>query len=207
MASSAPRQTARSQPTSDTDYDHVVLGGWDFDSPRRIILQDLEALLQNIPEPFHSYIERTVVYGQRAQVGHFYLRECANPDDSADRFYRMQELFSNKTRNSSGSPIWWAPSRTPARRLKNRATRKAREAILGVWSTEPKPEPEIGWNKQIIWVDSKHVASISVASLYAQPSDKVIARSFEEDGEVRRFHFNVSVLKGLTGTSEAEIEI
>ena len=197
-----PRITAE----GDTDFNHVVAGGWDFDTPRRFIMADLENMQRKFTTPFDGYIERTVVYGQRAKVGHFYLTPVPQ-DVAADRFYRMQELFSNKFQTGSGSFIWLSPSRTPARRSMNRATRRASDFILSLWPGEPPQQQEIGWSKQVIWQGPRRVAACSSSALYPGGSDKVATRTFQDGDQATRFLFNLSALAALSGLSEADIEV
>ena len=120
-----------SMSTQETDYCHVVIGGWPFDSARRTIQSDLDRLLATFAPPDRLMIVKTAIYGIRAQVAHVYLEPIA-PGLQAERFYKLKETYNKK-------------------RAKNRATKLAAEAIASLWMAEQAQEPEIGWQKQIIW--------------------------------------------------------
>ena len=191
--------------TSDTNFNHVIIGGWQFDTPRRFILSDMDSFLKRFRDPLQHCVERTVVYGQRAQVGHLFLKPLT-PELAAERFYSLQDRCSNCAQTASGDNIWLAPSRTAERRSKNRATRRACDFLSSLWAEGHKPELEIGWGRQVVWISGKRVASGSASALFPTTGDKVVSRVFENDGDIATFHFNVHVLQTLTGKTHAEIE-
>ena len=203
---SQPYPTRASSMASDTDYNHVVVGGWDFDTPKRIIVDDMDRLMRSFQDLHTACVERSVVYGPCAQVGHIYLKPLSQ-DYAADRFYLFQELYSNKIQIGGGSLMWLSPSRTAARRSMNKNTRRASDFLLSLLSTEPKPEIEVGWSKQGIWLSRRRVAAKVASSLMAGSSDKVISRAFDGDAETTRFYFNLSALQALSGVAVPEIEI
>ena len=201
-AQSAPSFTSSAE---ETDHCHVVVGGWPFDTSKRVIMSDMEGLVRGF-EPCHSQsIERMVVFGQRAQVGHIFLSSLP-PGESAERFYIMQNKYSNQRATAMGPLMWMAPSRTPARRQKNRITRKAQECLASIWGEAPKPEMEIGWSRQIIWIGTRRVAAAALQDLYATECETVTSKVLGE-GEHTRFHFNLTALGGVTGKEAADVTI
>ena len=72
-------------PYSDTDFNHVIFGGWNFDTPRRIIVSDDERVMSAVTSEQRTFIRRHVVFGQRAQTAHIFLKELTDPP--ADRFF------------------------------------------------------------------------------------------------------------------------
>ena len=196
-------------PYSDTDYNHVILGGWDFDTPRRIIISDVERVLSAFTPEQRTFIRRHVVFGQRAQTAHLFLKEMTDPQQSAERFYSLQGDHNKVHRTTGGSDIWFSPSRTEERRLKNRITTLAGETVLRLLSTESsKPVIEYNYQKQLVWADGARIAAVTSELLFARPEDRISTSTITDSkGEGMKFHFNLSVLCSKTNKPAAEMEI
>ena len=194
---------------NDTDFSHLIIGGWEFDSPRAIIQSDLDKLLATFQSPYDRMIEKHIIYGKRARTAHVLLTGV-DFMQAQTRFYEIQEKFSNKIMNHAGSPIWIAPSRTPQRRLMNRTTNKAGEAVMRLFPRDQQPTIEYAWQRQIIWVEGKRVAAGAPGLLAATAGDRLIsvffADSAERSGGGSRYHFNVTVLSSITNASPADVE-
>ncbi|OLP96989.1 hypothetical protein AK812_SmicGene20739 [Symbiodinium microadriaticum] len=196
-------------PYSDTDYNHVILGGWEFDTPRRIIVSDVERVLSAFTPEQRTFIKRHVVFGQRAQTAHLFLKEMTDPQQSAERFYNLQGDHNKVHRTTGGSDIWFSPSRTEERRLKNRITTLAGETVLRLLSTEfSKPEIEYNYQKQLVWADGARIAAVTSELLFARPEDRISTSTITDSkGEGMKFYFNLSVLCSKTNKTAAEMEI
>ena len=203
-----PTNVPAQDATPDTDYNHVVLGGWAFDTLHRVIKSDLDRVVGAFTDAERASISRQVVYGQRAWTAHLYLVEV----DSLlarERFYALQAAHSNVYKTTSGCLIWLSPSRTPERRFRNKLTGMAGEVVLNLWPPAlTKPAIEHNYNKQIVWVNGIRVAAISPGLLFAKKTSKLVSAQLADDsGEGQRFHYNVTALSEMTGIGEAEIEI
>ncbi|CAE6970406.1 unnamed protein product [Symbiodinium natans] len=191
-----------SQQSHDTDFCRVIVGGWCFDTPRRVILEDLSRLVATWSQADRSLITKQMVFGQRAQTAHLILQPCDFP---GDRFYALQESYSNKVFTRSGEGMWMSPSRSPARRALNKVTKRALDTISGLWPADSPPKLETSWQRQIVWLADRRVAAGTQDMLVAQPAEKVIVKVIGKDES--KFYFNVSLLATETKQTEAEIEI
>ena len=194
-------------PYSDTDFNHVIFGGWNFDTPRRIIVSDDERVMSAVTSEQRTFIRRHVVFGQRAQTAHIFLKELTDPP--ADRFYALQGDHNKVHRTTGGADIWLSPSRTEERRMKNRLTTLAGETVLRLLSTESsKPVIEYNYQKQLVWADGARIAAVHSELLFARPEDRIsMVNITDSKGEGMKFSFNLSVMCTKANKPEAEMEI
>ena len=134
------------------------MGGWGFDTPRRFIEADLRRLMDTFSPQDAEWVERSVIYGLRAQTGHIFLKQTLNPEAS-ERFYALRAKYNNTVKTASDQFTWLAPSRTAARRSMNKMTRKAGQAILSLFPDQQQPKLEYSWAKQVIWLGDSRVAA------------------------------------------------
>lgn len=200
-----PQLSSHGLTTPDTDYSHLVVGGWKFDTPRKVITSDLQRLIGTFSAEVSNQVERSIVYGTRAQVAHIFLKPLEH-DSASERFYAIQAEYSKKLVISSGEHAWISPSRTPARRLKNKTTRQAGETISCLWDAGQAPELEIGWQKQIIWLGDVRAAAANKSDLVAHRDHRIFARKFGDEADTQ-FWFNVSILAQISKRTDAEAEI
>ena len=201
-----PKGEQTGQPDHDTDFCHIVVGGWGFDTPKRVIQTDLDRLLQTFDDETRSCLHRQVIYGQRAQTAHLYMSHLEHAL-AADRFYQIQQAYSRKISTTDGSAIWLGPSRTLDRRLKNKATRQAKDAMDTLWRANAAPDFEIGWAKQIIWLEDCRVCASTKESLYAKPDHRIITRTLGDKKDPQRFFFNLTTLGQKANLSDADAEV
>ncbi|CAE7393308.1 unnamed protein product [Symbiodinium microadriaticum] len=186
---------------NDTDFSHLIIGGWEFDSPRAIIQSDLDKLLATFQSPYDRMIEKHIIYGKRARTAHVLLTGV-DFMQAQTRFYEIQEKFSNKIMNHAGSPIWIAPSRTPQRRLMNRTTNKAGEAVMRLFPRDQQPTIEYAWQRQIIWVEGKRVAAGAPGLLAATAGDRLISVFFADSAERQKQYGDFGPLLRTAGSPE-----
>ena len=99
-----PRQMPSSFPTSSpaaadkagVNYDHVIMGGWARDTPRRDIMDATAASVASWNVEYRQAVTKTFVYGQRARTSHVILRPLA-ADQSKARFKSRQAQLSHGT--------------------------------------------------------------------------------------------------------------
>ena len=118
---------------TDTNFLHVIVGGWNFDSDRDVITRDLDAFLRHWSDSHKSLIVRTFVWGRKSRIANIILQSTSSPEEDRARFYDIQAAYSNKASNSQGNTVWLTPSKTPERRAKNRAISACREALAKLY--------------------------------------------------------------------------
>ena len=192
----------------DTDYNHIICGGWPEDSKRKIIEGDTWELCKQ----FEGVIpEKVVVYGSRAQVSHIFLPSL-DTLQARERFYQLQAKHSKKIQSKvGGEPIWMSPNRSPGRRAMNRGTQAALAKLRDVLGEQASDRIDTNYVKQIIWFGDRRVAATSGALVRAQGDERVVCVIVGEPmSEQHTFYFNVSVLAASlskdVGLVEADLQ-
>lgn len=184
----------------ETDFNHIVLGGWPKDSARRTIEDDSWELLRRMTE---VTVQKLVIYGKRASTSHAYLPPLP-PSEARTRFYELQQKYAKSITPAGGEPIWLSPSRPLETRMKNKATRYAwhkLQSICALKTTNPTQisSDDVDWSRQLIWLKDRRVLAATVPQLNMQPHERYTTLTYHGDqGETARLVVNLSVLEADT---------
>ena len=194
--------------TQDMDFNHLLVGGWNRDTVKHIIDRDMLHFTAQW-SPAHAVdITKTVIWSKRASTSHIYLRPLP-VDEARERYYAIREAVNEKFACSTGVLMWITPSKSLARRMKNKSTRFAIEKINILCSARQDvlSTLDADWTRQIIWLHDARVASANAAALLAPPQARVVALTRKnEQGEDLQFHFNVTALSALVGIGLQDCE-
>ena len=193
----------------DTDYNHILCGGWQSDVLRSVVEGDTLTFTRGWQPRHTQAIDRVVVFGRRPRTSHVHLHVLPH-EEAKKRFFELRDLYNETATCSSGSMIWMTASKTMERRLKNRATKKAQTCITELCSasSDMRDSMDCDWARQIIWVRDARVAAGSLKALNRDPGDTTVLRTFRgEDDESLTFHFNLTALSKLLGAPEKDIEV
>ena len=199
-----------SSPTgsSETDFNHIVAGGWPEDTRRKVIDNDTWQICEQFGP--NVKINRVVVYGSRANTSHIYLCPLAE-QEARERFYSLQQEHSGKFQsNVGGKPIWLSPSRTPERRAKNRSTRETLSRLQAVLQSDNPDELEVEWARQLIWYKDRRIATAKLGDIRSSSEDRVVRihiPASNDSQEAGQFYVNVTLLAALTGKTASDIEV
>lgn len=188
--------------TADTDWSHLILGGWDVDTSKRVVEKDVEAFLEQFKIPG---LERHAVFGPRTRVAHLFLHDA--PESMAkSRFFEMLPRINKVFKLSNNVLMWISPSKSEEKRAMNRNTSKALEKIHRL-CPQPCTEIETDWKTGIIWLRGKRVATASRRNLFSENADMVITLGMTgDDKSGLTYSFNVSALSVLLGTDVGSLE-
>ena len=207
---SPKKGSASSSPTNsaETDYCHIVAGGWPEDTRRQILQDDTWHICNKFGPAIK--VERVVVFGSRANVSHIYLSQQAG-DEAREIFYRLQQEHSRQFQSKvGGEPIWLSPSRTPERRAKNRCTREALNRLQRVLQPDKVETLEVDWARQIIWCKDKRVATGKMGDMRSSSQDRVVHTqvSAGKDGqEAGHYYVNITTLAALAEKNASDVEV
>ena len=188
---------------ADTDFNHLVLGGWPEDTRRKIVESDTWEICRR----FESVkVERVTVYGSRAHISHVYL-PALDVQEARIRFYDLQEKHSKKVQSRvGGEPLWISPSRTAARRAKNRATRDALMKLQKLLGTTDPEIIETDWTRQIIWYKDMRVAAGTNVAVRAKEDARVVSVSSGSGDDTCHYYYNITALAQTSGTDTGAVE-
>ena len=189
---------------TDTNFLHVIVGGWNFDSDRDVITRDLDAFLRHWSDSHKSLIVRTFVWGRKSRIANIILQSTSSPEEDRARFYDIQAAYSNKASNSQGNTVWLTPSKTPERRAKNRAISACREALAKLLQ-KGTDALVVDFGKGIIWFEFDRLAALELTQIQVVKPARVFSVKVSSEPSFT-CHFNVGPISGLTGISEAEVE-
>eukprot|EP00439_Symbiodinium_sp_Y106_P040196 s3445_g4.t3 len=177
----------------DTDFCHIVCGGWPEDTMRAMVESDTWCLVKKMTV---AQVDRVICYGRRCHTSHIILPSLPK-EASRERFYALQECY-NKTVSTTvpgAQLIWMSPSRTPALRARNRATTGAFNKLQSLLPGDGSMI-EADYSKQLIFVGDRRGAANAQNQLRAQPTEKVISAPVArgQDDAVIRYYFNLDVI-------------
>ena len=203
-----PQDQAAASPTKstggndDTNYCHLVFGGWERDCRRAVIDGDMRPLIADMGLDN----AKLQIYGQRSSTAHYLLPEIGF-QESKVRFYELQSRWSKERTTSKGVHIWIAPARTQARRHRNRMTRDGLTRIEAAVGPDLVHEIETDWGRQLVWVKDRRVLATSQHDLFAEEDERTCLVAYRENkGETLEYHINLTVLSGITGLTIAQLE-
>ena len=192
----------------DKNFSHLVLGGWPLDTPRGVLDADAWSFIRTWQVADAEQVDKVVVYGRRAQVAHVLLKTMPY-EEAKERYYRLREAYNEKYQCQPGDLLWLSPSKPLAARLRNKATKAARDKLelLCGGNQVAKDSVDTDWGKQIVWLRDTRVAAGNAASLLAATGSRVVVRRWRaEQGEDMLFHFNVSAIASILESPEGEVE-
>ena len=188
---------------ADTDFNHLVLGGWPEDTRRKIVESDTWEVCRRFE---NVNIERVTVSGSRAHVSHVYL-PALDVQEARTRFYDLQEKHSKKVQSKAGGePLWISPSRTAARRAKNRATRDALMKLQKLLGTTDPELIETDWTRQIIWHKDLRVAAGTIVAMRARTDARVVAVSSGSGDDACHYYYSITALAETSGINPGAVE-
>ena len=94
-------------PTSfqDTDFCKIIAGGWETDTPRSVIKKEVAQCISQWEQAVRQQVVRTVVYGRRSRTANIILTQQPH-EQARERFYAIQQAYSNKIRTSTGGSLY-----------------------------------------------------------------------------------------------------
>ena len=200
----SPPSALKPDANDTTDYNHIVVGGWENDTPKKHIQDAITENLAHWDQAERAAVSKVVVYNQRARTGHVFLQSLP-PDQARARFYAIQEKHGSKVRTNTGTS-YFSPSKPPEVRKKNRATREIGRLIAGITGS-PHQTDDVDWSRQIIWCGKTRVAAVTAPALMAARDNRLmICQVRDEYGEHTPFHVNLTALASAAGKPVAEVE-
>ena len=86
-------------------WSHLILGGWDVDTSKRVVEKDVEAFLGEFKI---TGLQRHAVFGPRTRVAHRFLQNA--PESTAkSRFFEMLPRINKVFKLSNNSLMWIFP--------------------------------------------------------------------------------------------------
>ena len=191
LPSSPASSPIRREALRETEYSHVVLGGWAQDTRRATIEQDALKVIGLFPKGL-SY-DRYVIFGQRASTCHIFLHPLDSADAERNRFYLVQNAAGRRVQATGGDLIWVSPSRSPERRARNKITRafleKLEQLVIKAGTSCEKVGLEADWTKQVMWIADQRVCAPKPEDLCANPYEQVKASHFIDSGGLKHTHW------------------
>ena len=92
----SPPSALKPDANDTTDYNHIVVGGWENDTPKKHIQDAITENLAHWDQAERAAVSKVVVYNQRARTGHVFLQSLP-PDQARARFYAIQENTEAKS--------------------------------------------------------------------------------------------------------------
>ena len=186
------------------DYNHIVMGQWPLDTPRREILAAVSTSIAGWDVKSRDEVVRTMVWGQRARTAHVILKALPQ-EEAKERFFDLQEKHGARIATGTDQS-WYSPNKSADVRKKNRSTRRAKEIIEAIKGS-PLPSEDVDWPRQLMWCGKARIAAPTSEGLFAAAEARVISRTLQDEyGEKTTFYFNVSALSTATGKSAADVE-
>ena len=202
--SSRPSSPNSGQGANGPDYNHLVLGGWLEDTPRREIERAVADAVAQWDPAVKGAVEKTIVYGQRATCVQVWLKPLPS-DEARARFFQIVKDYGSSIPTGTGNS-WISPNKSADHRRRNRATRSAKEIVEGITGLAVNQE-DLDWSKQLIWIGRTRVVATSGEPLKASTEHKVARKTIRDAyGEETTFHFNISVLAVQSSKTEGEVE-
>ena len=191
------------QSSTDTDYNHIVVGEWEDGTPRAEIIGRIRALLASHQPTLQ--VQDVVVYGRRGSVGHIFLSKLPG-DESFQRYLTLRQHLHEKHGVESSDDtklLWFSASKPRSVRLQNKRSMMAKSMLAPLF---PDLELEVEWKKGVIWAGKSRIAAAFPVALAAKPGNKVVALSTDPEQAQALYHFNVGLIANIRGKTEPEVE-
>ena len=190
--------------TDDTDFNHIIVGGWPEDSKRKLVETETWAIVKRFEASV--LVESVLVYGSRAHISHIYLAPLPLLQ-AKQRFYRLQEKHSKVVESkANGNLLWLSPKRTAARRAQNRGIRQVLGRLQSVLCIDDPELLESEEGRELIWYNDRRIAAPSLESLRAKQADKIVCIAISDGDERRHYYVNASVVATVAGKDLGQIE-
>ena len=89
----------------ETDFSHLIIGGWLTDTKRQVIESDLERFVSHMQV---QDVSRTAAYGKRARVAHVHLRAVPT-HEARSRFFELLPRINKKFSSTGGDVLGFLP--------------------------------------------------------------------------------------------------
>ena len=195
--------TASTSQADEINYNHVVVGAFHVDTPRREIECAVGRFLEEWNPQDKAMVVKTMVRGQRARTAHLHLQEL--PWESAkERFFTLKQLYENKLQTGTAQ-CWMSANKSAERRARNRTTRRVL-GFLQALTQHDIPREDVDWTRQILWLNACRVAACLPDRLRADKMHNIVSRTFEDEyGATGTFYMNVSILARETKLTEDDV--
>ena len=195
-------------PGSGTDFNHMVVGGWARDTPRNVILRDVDSVKSALPRDVQ--VDRVAVWGVRATIAHLHLEQLPY-EEARERSQQIRTALDalSLTTSANHQPIWVSPSRTPEKRQRNRVLRAARERVQSCSNQILDDENlEIDWGVGVVFLQGRRVASTNKRHIFPEPNEAVIQSAVFDPSsdESFDFYFNLTQIARSLDVGEKEAE-
>lgn len=192
----------------ETDFGHLILGGWAADTKRQVIEAELSDFLKQFPVPD---VTRTAVYGKRGRVAHCYLRHL-DVQASRDRFFKLLPEINKKFRLSSGEYLWISPNKPLSIRMRNKALSVGLHRLLKVCRMQADSDQvEVDWYQGLVWLSDRRMLALSERGLLAQPEEKLIEICIRLHARDRAWdqkcYYNLTALSNMTRMNAPDLEV
>ena len=192
----------------ETDFGHLILGGWAADTKRQVIEAEWSDFLKHFPLPD---VTRTAVYGKRGRVAHCYLRHL-DIQASRDRFFRLLPEVNKKFRLSSGEYLWISPNKPLSVRMRNKALSVGLHRLLKVCRMQADSDQvEVDWYQGLVWLCDRRMLALAERGLLAQPEEKLLEICIRLDARDRAWdqkcYYNLTALGNLTRINAPDLEV
>ena len=199
-----PQVVVPQAPSETPDYNHIVMGGWARDTPRREILDAVSASIATWDHKLQEAVMQTIVKGQRARTAHVNLKPL-DPEQARERFFMLQERYGKNIPTGTGNS-WYSPEKSADSRRKNRSTREAKLVLEKILDKEIALQ-DMDWQRQLFWIGKQRVCAATADALFAPADSRIISKIVEDEyGEKNTFYFNISILAQATGRTVPTVE-
>ena len=187
----------------ETDFSHLILGGWKLDTKRQIIEGDIQRFIQTF-QP--DGVTKTAVYGKRDRIGHVWLQPL--PDQQArSRFYELLPRANKRMHATGGDPIWISPSKPLAVRERNKLLRQGLDRVLRVMKLDhADPAVELDWSKGLLWLKDVRVMALWDRALLAQDQKTISIRFSHGLSAPGSCFYNLEALSRIGNRNPQELE-
>lgn len=192
--------------TYQTDYNHVIVGGWEDGTKRDVILKATSTAIQQHNPPLE--VDSLQVYGKRGSICHMFLKP-PQAQTAYERYQSIRNQIHDKIPiDASGhGKMWFTASKPKAVRMRNRRTMLAKSKLEQfLTQISSQLELDVEWSKGLIWLGNKRIAADTTHTLSASNGQYVIAMSTDPTQAEMVFHFNLTNISNMTGEEQGRIE-
>ena len=192
--------------TYQTDYNHIIVGGWEDGTKRDVILKATNTAVQQHHPPLE--VDSLQVYGKRGSICHMFLK----PPQTQTAYERYQSIRSQihdkiPIDTDGHGNMWFTASKPKAVRMRNRRTMLAKSKLEQfLTQISSQLELDVEWSKGLIWLGNKRIAADTAHTLSASNGQHVIAMSTDPTQAEMVFHFNLTNISNMTGEEQSRIE-
>ena len=187
-----------------TDWNHLVLGGWDTDTKKALIENSVREFLAQYPI---DGVLRVSVYGKRAKTAHLYLRHVAL-SEAKERFFNLLPRVNKKFALGNGALLWVSPSKPVETRMKNKLFGIGINKLLQATKLSLNSDQiEVDWGMAVVWMSAKRVLAMEARDLHLAESDRGVRVRVRHETFEDACWFNLSAVSELMGVSVSDLEV